>query len=43
MLNTGDDDAFAAALAELRFLAEVDHPNIVKILNFVEHEATATS
>jgi serine/threonine-protein kinase PknG len=23
---------------ELRFLAEVDHPNIVKVYNFVEHE-----
>ena len=28
----------AAALAERRFLAEVDHPNIVKIINFVEHD-----
>ena len=28
----------AAALAERRFLAEVEHPNIVKILNFVEHD-----
>ena len=27
----------AAALAERRFLAEVEHPNIVKIHNFVEH------
>ena len=36
--NTGDDDAMAAALAERRFLAEVEHPNIVKIFNFVEHE-----
>jgi serine/threonine-protein kinase PknG len=38
LLNTGDDDARAAALAEKRFLAEVEHPNIVKIYNFVEHE-----
>jgi serine/threonine-protein kinase PknG len=37
LLNTGDDDAMAAALAERRFLAEVEHPNIVKILNFVQH------
>ncbi len=37
LLNTGDHDATAAALAERRFLAEVDHPNIVKIFNFVEH------
>jgi serine/threonine-protein kinase PknG len=38
LLNTGDDDARAAALAEKRFLAEVEHSNIVKIYNFVEHE-----
>jgi serine/threonine-protein kinase PknG len=37
LLNTGDEDAMAAALAERRFLAEVEHPNIVKILNFVQH------
>ena len=37
LLNTSDDDAMAAALAERRFLAEVEHPNIVKIHNFVEH------
>ncbi len=39
LLNTGDDDAMAAALAERRFLAEVEHPNIVKIFNFVQHES----
>ncbi len=33
----GDDDAMAAALAERRFLAEVEHPNIVRIHNFVQH------
>jgi serine/threonine-protein kinase PknG len=38
LINTGDDDAVAAALAERRFLAEVEHPNIVKIHNFVEHD-----
>ena len=38
LLNTGDDDAMAAALAERRFLAEVEHPNVVKIFNFVQHE-----
>ncbi|MET7771921.1 tetratricopeptide repeat protein [Nocardia sp. NPDC005366] len=37
LLNAGDVDAMAAALAERRFLAEVEHPSIVKILNFVEH------
>jgi serine/threonine-protein kinase PknG len=40
LLNTGDDDAMAAALAERRFLAEVEHPNIVKIHNFVQHESS---
>ncbi|WP_067699433.1 serine/threonine-protein kinase [Actinoplanes awajinensis] len=38
LLNSGDEDALAAALAEQRFLAEVEHPNIVKIYNFVEHD-----
>ena len=38
LLNSGDEDAMAAALAERRFLAEVEHPNIVKIHNFVEHD-----
>ena len=38
ILNSGDEDALAAAVAELRFLAEVEHPNIVKIYNFVEHD-----
>src|SRR4051812_34497602 len=38
LLNTGDDDAMAAALAERRFLAEVEHPNVVKIFNFVQHQ-----
>jgi serine/threonine-protein kinase PknG len=37
LVNSADDDARAAALAERRFLAEVEHPNIVKIHNFVEH------
>ncbi|MGE5414190.1 MAG: serine/threonine protein kinase, partial [Syntrophomonadaceae bacterium] len=37
LLNTGDDAALTAALAERRFLAEVEHPNVVKILNFVQH------
>jgi serine/threonine-protein kinase PknG len=40
LLNIGDDDAMAAALAERRFLAEVEHPNIVKIFNFVQHESS---
>ncbi|MFQ6395384.1 tetratricopeptide repeat protein [Nocardia sp. KC 131] len=37
LLNSGDIDAMAAAMAEKRFLAEVEHPSIVKIHNFVEH------
>jgi serine/threonine-protein kinase PknG len=42
LLNTGDADAMAAALAERQFLAEVEHPNIVRIYNFVQHEDTST-
>ncbi len=38
LINTGDEDALAAALAERRFLAQVEHPDIVKIHNFVEHD-----
>jgi serine/threonine-protein kinase PknG len=37
LLDTGDADAMAAALAERQFLARVEHPNIVKIYNFVQH------
>ncbi|WP_378730996.1 tetratricopeptide repeat protein [Nocardia brasiliensis] len=37
LLNAGDTDAMLAAVAEKRFLAEVEHPSIVKIHNFVEH------
>jgi serine/threonine-protein kinase PknG len=37
LLDTGDSDAMAAALAERHFLAKVEHPNIVKIHNFVQH------
>ncbi|MFE6923389.1 tetratricopeptide repeat protein [Nocardia sp. NPDC057663] len=40
LIDTGDSDALVAALAERRFLAEVDHPNIVKIHNFTEHADT---
>jgi serine/threonine-protein kinase PknG len=40
LLNAGDEDAIAAALAERRFLAEVEHPNVVKIFNFVEHDGS---
>ncbi|MFG3258060.1 tetratricopeptide repeat protein [Streptomyces sp. NPDC048172] len=37
LLDTGDEDAMAAAIAERRFLAEIEHSNIVRIYNFVEH------
>ena len=40
LLNTADDDAVAAAVDERRFLAKVDHPNIVKIFNFVQHQSS---
>lgn len=36
LLNSGDADAMAAAAAEVLALAEVEHPNIVRILNFVQ-------
>ena len=38
LLDAGDESAMAAAIAERRFLAEVEHPKIVKIYNFVEHD-----
>ncbi|MCU1487710.1 MAG: serine/threonine protein kinase [Actinomycetia bacterium] len=38
LLNAGDADAYAAAIAEQQFLAEVQHPLIVEIHNFVRHE-----
>lgn len=37
LLHAGDPEAQAVTIAERRFLAEVTHPGIVKILNFVEH------
>ncbi|WP_200305046.1 serine/threonine-protein kinase [Streptomyces adelaidensis] len=37
LLDTGDQDAMAAAISERRFLAEIEHSNIVRIYNFVEH------
>ena len=35
LLNSGDADAYQAAIAERQFLAEVQHPLIVEIYNFV--------
>lgn len=37
LLHSGDSEAQAVAVAERQFLAEVAHPSIVKIFNFVEH------
>ncbi|MGA5324377.1 tetratricopeptide repeat protein [Streptomyces seoulensis] len=37
LLDTGDQDAMAAAISERRFLAEIEHAGIVRIYNFVEH------
>ncbi|MFD8262375.1 tetratricopeptide repeat protein [Streptomyces griseoluteus] len=37
LLDTGDEDAMAAAISERRFLAEIEHAGIVRIYNFVEH------
>jgi serine/threonine-protein kinase PknG len=36
-INSRDRDAVAASLAERRFLARVEHPNVVRIYNVVEH------
>lgn len=37
LVNSNDADAMAAAAAEAHALSEVEHPNIVRIYNFVEH------
>jgi serine/threonine-protein kinase PknG len=42
LLNTTDPAAVEAAVAERRFLAEVEHPNIVGVYNFVQHADEAT-
>jgi serine/threonine-protein kinase PknG len=41
LLNSGDADAMAVAKAEVLALAGVEHPNIVKIYNFVQHPDAA--
>jgi serine/threonine-protein kinase PknG len=38
LVHAGDAEAQSIAMAERRFLAEVAHPSIVKIFNFVEHK-----
>ncbi|KAA9156467.1 protein kinase [Amycolatopsis acidicola] len=42
LIDTGDATAVAAAVNETRFLSEVEHPNIVKIYNFVQHPDPTT-
>lgn len=37
LVHSGDAEAQKMAMAERQFLAEVTHPGIVKIYNFVEH------
>ncbi|MFJ4921980.1 tetratricopeptide repeat protein [Streptomyces sp. NPDC088725] len=37
LLDTGDAEAMEVAISERRFLAEIEHSNIVRIYNFVEH------
>ena len=41
LLQAGDPDAMAAAVAERQFLARVEHPNVVQIHNVVEHAGNA--
>jgi serine/threonine-protein kinase PknG len=38
LLNSGDVDAMAAAVAERQFLARVEHPSVVRIYNFVQQD-----
>jgi serine/threonine-protein kinase PknG len=42
LLNATDPAAVEAAVAERRFLAEVEHPSIVGVYNFVQHADAAT-
>jgi serine/threonine-protein kinase PknG len=41
LLNLGDESAMQAVLTEQRFLAELQHPLIVEIYNFVMHSTGA--
>jgi serine/threonine-protein kinase PknG len=38
LLDADSQDAAVAAVAERQFLAALDHPNVVRIYNFVTHE-----
>jgi len=40
LLNSGDKDAYNAAVAERQFLAAVQHPLVVEIYNFTQHEGS---
>ncbi|MDR2973315.1 MAG: protein kinase, partial [Propionibacteriaceae bacterium] len=41
LLNAGDEASMQAAMSEQRFLAQIQHPLIVEIYNFVTHEGGA--
>jgi serine/threonine-protein kinase PknG len=41
LINARDEAAMEAALAERQFLARVEHPNVVRIYNVVEHLGAA--
>ena len=41
LLNAGDEASMQAAMTEQRFLAQIQHPLIVEIYNFVTHEGGA--
>jgi serine/threonine-protein kinase PknG len=43
IIHVDDPGAAATAAAEQRFLAEVEHPNIVRIIDFVWHEQASTN
>jgi serine/threonine-protein kinase PknG len=43
IIHVDDPGAAATAVAEQRFLAEVEHPNIVRIIDFVWHEQASTN
>jgi len=43
LINTDSAQAVAREVAERRFLTAVDHPNIVRIFNFVTHQEPTSS
>ncbi|TDQ05485.1 serine/threonine-protein kinase PknG [Labedaea rhizosphaerae] len=42
LIDTTDATSMASAVAERQFLAEVEHPNVIKIYNFVQHPDPVT-